>query len=330
MLDDQRPGTIYWIDHYVLATEDVERWVNFHESVLGARTIRHDNGGQLRGVFQDLASPCHHGAFLNEAMPPSVGLGKGLPRHGLFIRSEDIDEHLRRLDDNKVPHTDLIRTSEEGDDGVAIRWEDPDGNQFEFWAPDRMPDGGMLNSGPLNIGRISHGVWECRDLQRTADLFSRYCALEPLASADVPSDTLVLPLAGGGRIVFKQVETLGGRTGGFGTLNGPHAALVVRDEDFFPNYERMWAELPEWEWDEERRRFIGGGDHLPARTAHHGGPGGRKWYELRGRGDDWYDWDTNCFHFFGGAPVGDSMALYEPHSMHHFAKLYAEEHGLSA
>ncbi|MBM2812034.1 MAG: hypothetical protein HW416_2793 [Chloroflexi bacterium] len=330
MLDDQRPGTIYWIDHYVVATDDVERWVDFHERVLGAKTILRDGRNLQRQAFQDLAGPCHHGAFRSQPLPVSAGLGKGLPRHGLFIRQEDIEKHLRRLDDCSSPHTDPFQTSAEGDEGIAIRWEDPDGNQFEFWAPDRMPEGGMVGSGPLGIGRISHGVYECRDLQRTADLFNRYCSLEPLSSADVPSDTLVLPLAAGGRIVFKQVETLGRRTCGWGTLNGPHAALVVRDEDFFPNYEKMWAELPDWAWDADRRAFIDGGDHLPARMARHGGPGGSRWYEMRGRGDDWYDWDTNCFHFFGGAPKGGSMADYEPHSMDYFAKLYAQEHALGA
>ncbi|HLY65663.1 MAG TPA: hypothetical protein VKU60_09015, partial [Chloroflexota bacterium] len=54
---------------------------------------------------------------------------------------------------------------------------------------------------------------------------------------------------------------------------------------------------------------------LPARTARHGSPAGRKWFDIKGRGDDWYDWDTNCFHFMGGEPRNRSFALYEPHTM---------------
>ena len=304
MLEDQKPGTVYWIDHYVVGTNDVERWVDFHEKVLGAKTARPAGDGQGRGapgMFQDLAGPCHHGGFgQREPLPPGAGLGTTYPRYGLWIRPGDIDEHLRRLDEYQVPHTDPVRTSAEGEPGTAIYWEDPDANGFEFWAPDRLPDGAMDGAGPLKIGRISHGVFESRDLQRTADFFSHYCAMDPLVSGDIASDTLVLPLAGGGRIIYKQVEKFQQRTGGWGKYNGPHAALVVRDADFFPNYERMWNELPDWEYDKETGKFIGSGDTLPARTARHGSPAGRKFYDIYGRGDDWYDWDSNCFHFFGG------------------------------
>ncbi|HEY3116767.1 MAG TPA: hypothetical protein VGK54_08500, partial [Chloroflexota bacterium] len=135
-----------------------------------------------------------------------------------------------------------------------------------------------------------------------------------LRNADIPNDTLVLPLAAGGRLVFKKVDKLGQRTSGFGKLNACHAALVVRDEDFVPNYKRMFAGLPDWELD-EKRNFINPGADLPPRTARHGSPAGAKFFDVAGRGDDWYDWDSNQFHFFGGAPVNGSMVDYEPHSM---------------
>ncbi len=131
----------------------------------------------------------------------------------------------------------------------------------------------------------------------------------------------------GARVVYKQVETLGRRTGGWGKLAAAHAALVVRDEDFFPNYERMWAGVPEWEYDRERRRFVGAGPELPARTARHGSPGGIQWFEIRGRGDDWYDWDTNCFHFMGGVPHDSAFTEYEPHTMDWHFPEYLKQHG---
>ena len=95
MLDDQRPGTIYWIDHYVIPTDDIDRWEDFHTKVLGAHSQpTSEDRRRQTGVFQDLASPCHHGGFVQRApIPASAGLGKGLPRHGLFIRPEDIDDH---------------------------------------------------------------------------------------------------------------------------------------------------------------------------------------------------------------------------------------------
>jgi Glyoxalase/Bleomycin resistance protein/Dioxygenase superfamily len=331
MLDDQRPGTVYWIDHYVVGSDDLDRWADFEAKVIGAQPQPPvGREGRRFIVFQDITPCCHHGAMLSpEPLPPSAGLGKGLPRHGLFIRQEDIDQHLKRLDQLGVPHLDPARTSAEGDEGISIAWEDVDGNQFEFWAPDRLPDGAMTGCTSVGVGRISHGVYECTDLQRAADHFAKYCALEPLASADIPSDTLVLPLVGGARIVYKKVDQIGQRTGGWGKLNAAHAALVVRDEDFWPNYERMWADVPEWPYDRDSRGFVGAGPELPARTARHGSPGGVQWFEIRGRGDDWYDWDTNCFHFMGGDPRGGSFAEYEPHTMDWHLPEYLKANGLA-
>lgn len=332
MLDDQRPGSVYWIDHYVVGSEDLDRWADFQVKVLGAQPQPPVGPpGRRFIVFQDLTHCCHHGAmFSPEPLPPSAGLGKGLPRHGLFIRQEDIDTHLRRLDECDVPHLDPVRTSAEGDDGISIAWEDPDHNQFEFWAPDRLPAGAMAGATSVGVGRISHGVYECRDLQRAADHFATYCSTEPLSSPDIPSDTLVLPLVCGARIVYKQVETIGQRTGGWGKLHAAHAALVVRDEDFFESNERMWAQVPEWPYDRESGQFIGAGPDLPARTSRHGSPAGRQWYVVRGRGDDWYDWDTNCFHFMGGGPRDGSLVEYEPHTMDWHFPEYLAAHGLSA
>jgi hypothetical protein len=332
MLDDQRPGTVYWIDHYVVGSDDLDRWGEFGVKVLGAEPQpRVGPPGVQRIAFQDLTSCCHHGAMLSpDPHPASKGLGKGLPRHGLFIRQEDIDQHLRRLDENKVPHLDPMRRSDEGDDGITIQFEDPDGNQFEFWAPDHLPAGAMIETTPVGVGRISHGVYETLDLRRAADHFAKYCAMEPMVSADIPSDTLVLPTVGGARIVYKKVDSLGGRTGGFGKLHAAHAALVVQDQDFFPNYDYMWNNVGEWEWDKESRNFVGAGPALPARTSRHGSPGGIQWYEVRGRGDDWYDWDTNCFHFMGGVPRDAQFATYEPHTMDWHFPEYLKEHGLTA
>jgi hypothetical protein len=326
MIDDQRPGTVYWIDHYVVGSDDLQRWGEFEAKVLGATP---HGPGNRNILFQDITKYCHHGAMKSpDPLPPSAGLGKGLPRHGLFIRQEDIDQHLRRLDEHKVPHLDPVRTSAEGDAGISIAWEDPDGNQFEFWAPDRLPPGAMEGCSSVGVGRISHGVYECLDLQRAADHFAKYCALEPMVSADIPKGTLVLPTVGGARIVYKQVETLSQRTGGWGKLHAAHAALVVEDEYFWPNYDLMWADVPEWTYDPETHEFVGAGADLPARTSRHGSPGGVRWFELKGRGDDWYDWDTNCFHFMGGVPLDDKFAAYEGRTMDYHLPEYLEKMGL--
>jgi predicted enzyme related to lactoylglutathione lyase len=331
MSDTQHPGTVYWIDHYVVGTDDIERWTSFQEKVVGSRAyIRDGRDGQpgfLR--FQEITSCCHHGAMKSPTpLPPSAGLGKGLPRYGLYIRQQDVDKHLKRLDEHGVRHLDAIRTAVDGDEGISIQWEDPDANQFEFWAPDRLPEGAMDEVTPLGVGRISHGVFASQDLQRAADHFATYCGLEP-ARDDVSSDTLVLRTVGGARIIYKKVDKDGidERTGGFGKLQAAHAALVLRDEDFWPNYDRMWDGVSEWAWDRESGQFIGAGPDLPARTSRHGSPAGRKFYEVKGRGDDWYDWDTNCFHFMGGVPTNRSFSAYEPHTMEWHLPQYLEQQG---
>src|SRR5438105_3520860 len=113
MLEDQRPGTIYWIDHYAVGTNDLDRWVDFHERVLGAKTTRPNRPNPMN-IFQELPGGRHGGFTQNVPLPPSAGPGTGLPRYGFFIRPEDVDRHLRHLDQCQVPHTDPVRTSADG------------------------------------------------------------------------------------------------------------------------------------------------------------------------------------------------------------------------
>ena len=319
--EDQRPGTVYWIDHFAVPSNDLDRWIKFQVNVLGAKLER-INGltTEARQRNQGVAAFCRTpysmvDAFLSPQQVPAAGEpGAGWPRFGFFIRAEDVDEHLRRLDEHQVPHTDPIRTSAEGQEGTAIRFADSDGNQLEFWAPTRMPAGAMAGATSAKVGRISHAVYESRDLERTADFFDRFAALDPIVNADVGKDTLAMPLAGGGRIVYHKVDELGpwtlARSSG-----GPHAALTVRDEDFWGNYRRMWATLPEGDRPESTESTAGF-PALPARTILHGSGGGRRWFKMYGRGDDFYDWDANAFHFIGSVGMEQSPELtYRAHSM---------------
>jgi len=312
--------SIYWIDHYTIPVNDLQRAIDFHERVMGVKTMPDSGLPIQRGVFQAFAHPelllhgghCHQGLFLmREPLPPSQEVGRGFPRHAVFIRPEDIDEHLRRLDALGVVHSDPRTTSDAGEDGTAIYWLDADGNHFEFWAPRHMPDGAMHDPGPLKIGRISHITYASRDLARTTEFFARYCGLQPLRSADVAADTVVFPLAAAGRLVFKLADEPGLRASGRGVFSDCHTALVLRKEDFWPSYERMWAELPEWPYDPQTRRFAGDGVTQPARTLIHGSPNGMKFHAAFGRGDDWIDPDANLFHFVGGLPHGASMTFYD-------------------
>ncbi len=322
---EQGAGRAFWIDHYTIPTNDLARAIDFHERVLGAKTDPSEEMRRRGRLFQYLAR-CHQGLFAqSEQLPEKEALGKGYPRYALFVRPEDLDQHLRRLDANRVEHSGAVRTSAEGEAGTAVYWHDVDGNQHEFWAPEHMPPGAMEGCGAMNIGRISHAVYASRDLRRTAEFFKGFCALLPLESADIGADTLVLPLAAGARLVFKLTHTPGLRTSGHGIYHDLHTALAVREQDFWPNYERIWNELPEWDY-EMNGQYTGDGARLPARTTLHRSPAGRAWKARFGRGDDWFDWDTNMFHFVGGEPEGASMAVYRAHTIDHYMEAYLATH----
>jgi hypothetical protein len=183
---------------------------------------------------------CRIGAFLQpEVYPPAKELGKDLPRCGFYIRPEDIDLHLRRLDQHKIPHTAPVKTAADGEEGTVIYFADPDGNQYEFWAPVNMPEGAMEIATSEKVGRISHAFFE------------KYCGVGLERNARTAEGTLVLRLRAGARLIYKLVEQVDERIAGHSPWWDMHTALTVREEEFFPNYRRMWEGLPEEEGPKE-------------------------------------------------------------------------------
>ena len=57
----------------------------------------------------------------------------------------------------------------------------------------------------------------------------------------------MLRLRAGARIVYKLVDRVDERVSGHGTWWDMHTALTVREEEFLPNYRRMWEGIPEEE-----------------------------------------------------------------------------------
>lgn len=316
MAEDQRPGAVYWIDHAAVSSADLDDWLDLMNKLLGARFwVQVGSGEDRRAVFQKVTRYCGQDGFISKSpLPPSKGLGQGTPRYGYFIRPEELETHLRRLDELKVNHLDPVRTSAEGQPGTTIYWEDRDQNQYEFWAPDHLPAGAMAGESPLHVGRISHVVFEARDLTHTTDFVTQYLNIDPIHSADIPADTASFAMAGGGRIVYKRVDELGDRTTRDGKLSGPHTALAVKHDEFTPTYERIWAELPE-----AAERGEENPTAEPPSTHMHGSLAGRLWYKQFGRGDGFYDWDMNAFHFVGGVSK-DGMNTYRNRFMDHYVK----------
>jgi len=315
-------GVVHWIDHFIVGTNDMVTWVDWAVNATGI-TRRPIRGITTNARKKDVpimcflwwdGESCRIGAFLQpEVYPAAKPLGEELPRCGFYIRPEDVDRHVKRLERHGIPHTDPVRTVDGGDEGTVIYFADPDGNQFEFWAPDHMPEGAMEICTSEGVGRISHAVYGSRDLGKTADFFKTYCALTPEVSPNVAEGNLVLRLQAGGRLIYKLTDQVDERVAGHGPWWDMHTALTVRAEEFMPNYRRMWETLPEEAMaKEEDTLTLEQEDSLPARTGLHRSPVGYRWKAMFERGDEFYDWDGHAFHFFGGKPVKDdgSLALY--------------------
>jgi len=326
MKDDQRLGAMYWIDHFVVGTTDVPRWGEWSTEVLGASHTWNntDARGPQGAVFRDLGG-CHIAAFANEKMPHAE-LGEGMPRYGMYIRANDIDRQLSRFDKLGVRHTEPRRQTDLGEAGTVIAFEDFDHNQYELWAPDVLPESAMDDIGEVGIGRLSHVIFESRDLARTAAFYSRYCGVDPLPAASVQDDTLVFPLVAAGRLIFKKVNELSYRTGGSTRIFGAHTAFIIRNEEFVPAYEKLWGELSEWNYDRRAQGALADPGALPARTGMHGSDAGRMWKKVYGRGDAIIDPDTNNFHFVGGTSDEPTMIRYQAHYMEEHIDAYIKEH----
>src|SRR5262249_8781300 len=162
---------------------------------------------------------------------------------------------------------------------------------------DVLPAGAMTEATAMNVGRISHAVFESRDLERTAKHWKHFFGLD----SEIAGDMLVIRLDAGARVLYQKVSELQGRTTGMG-LQEAHTALLVRDEDYYPNYRRIWADLPEYEFDPMAQKALPAAQRaaLPPRTVLHPSPGGRRFHALSHRGDDFFDWDSNMFHLYGG------------------------------
>ena len=228
---------------------------------------------------------------------------------------------------HKIAHTDPIRNADNGDEGTTICFADPDGNQYEFWAPVSMPQGAMEVRTTENVGRISHCVYGSRDLARTAAFFEKYCGMESERSAKTAEGTLVLRMRGGARLVYKLVDQLDERIAGHSPWWDMHTAFTVRDDEFFPNYRRMWETLPEEAGAKEHLNDSRDKeDNFPARTGLHRSPVGYKWKEIYQRGDEFYDWDGHAFHFIGGIPkhADGSLAMYTPKEQDEYLRELAE------
>jgi catechol 2,3-dioxygenase-like lactoylglutathione lyase family enzyme len=311
-------GTVHWVDHYAVPTNDLRRYMDVVETILGGTAhlqLGLTTQGRMRrqplAVFHMVGSYHSVGGFLQERMlPEPVEPGRAAPRVGFFVRRADLARHLERLDRAGLAHSDVVEHDGYGEPGCSLYFCDPDGNQYEFWGPDEMPRGAMEADNPTRVGRISHAVLESRDLQRSAEFYSTFCGARPMEPTQ--DGRLALKLAGGGLLVFEQVDELSDRTGGHNHWRGQHIALTVHDDQFVASYQRFWDTLPESEYVPYSGDGPPGNERdQPPRTELHGLQARGERANVLGRGTFVYDWDGNNFHLVGGIPLDGSMAHYE-------------------
>ncbi|MBV9119216.1 MAG: VOC family protein [Chloroflexi bacterium] len=317
MIAEHRPGSVVWIDHFVVPSNDLPKQGKFMEDVLGGYvrfnlplTTQARMRGTPIGSFYQVGRYHDIGVFLQDKMlPASKPLGQGCPRFGFYIRESDIDFHLKRLDEAGVEHSEPVHTAAEGEEGTAIFLLDPCGNQYEFWAPRELPAGAMESDNPTRVGRISHIVAESTNLNRTAAFYQELCGLDAIENGDIAGDTLALRLLGGGRIIYKQVQELDERTLGHNIWAGAHMALVVPDEEFVAAYQRFWDQLPESEVAFGKLSSVKEAEIKP-RTELHGFIANYGKPDETKRGTYVYDPDTTGFHLMGGIPLDREFGHY--------------------
>src|SRR4051794_14418232 len=159
MADDHRTGAVFWLDHYVVPTNDLPRHLEWVKNVLGGhdqRQLRLTTQSRQRNAPISAFSVIGHyhpcSSFLADRMlPEPKPLGQGAPRYGYYVRRGDLDEHLARLDKFDTPHTDPIDISSEGEEGTVVYFMDPDGTQYELWAPRHLPPAAMEADNPTRL-----------------------------------------------------------------------------------------------------------------------------------------------------------------------------------
>ena len=244
---------------------------------MGAVTLP-DPSGTLPGVFQQIGLTRHGGFLARNPIPATLGVGKGLPRYAYFIYAADIDAHLRRLDQAGAIRSDPVRTSSAGGcrDCRSIGKIPTATRSRSYGAPDVRLEGAMAGCAGERIGRISHGVFESRDLERTAAFYRRFCDLEPVRNDDVAEDILALRLGAGGRLIFQRVDELGGRTTGLG-LRDAHTALLVHEDRLLSQLPAAVGSFTRVGLRSQRRSAADRKrEALPARTVLHPSPAGRR------------------------------------------------------
>ncbi|WP_370400401.1 VOC family protein [Sulfitobacter sp. JB4-11] len=123
------PINVKLIDHVVLYVSDMERSVQFYETILGCKVVRHNE--KLNLVHMSA------GASMIDLLPAPVAehAGRNVDHVALQIEPFDADTLIAHLRGKGVEPTAPRDRFGAGGTGPSLTFSDPDGNTIELKGP---------------------------------------------------------------------------------------------------------------------------------------------------------------------------------------------------
>jgi catechol 2,3-dioxygenase-like lactoylglutathione lyase family enzyme len=130
---------IQTFDHCGFVVEDIPRSHQFYNSLLGGKPLHIQNlntqrlykGGFPVMSFVEMGGHRFELCLAQEPLPEAAA-GNGMPRIGFSVTRQVMDELIKQLEENKIPHEGPIEYPDAVPFEHTIRVWDPDGNTLEF------------------------------------------------------------------------------------------------------------------------------------------------------------------------------------------------------
>ena len=126
-------------DHCGFVVEDIPRSHQFYNTLLGAKPLHIQNlntqrlyhGGFPVMSFVEMGGHRFELCLAQEPLPKETAQSS-MPRIGFSVTNQVMDEMLKQLKENNIPHEGPIQYPEAVPFDRTIRVWDPDGNTLEF------------------------------------------------------------------------------------------------------------------------------------------------------------------------------------------------------
>ncbi|MGH7929464.1 MAG: VOC family protein [Candidatus Binatia bacterium] len=132
-------ASIRTFDHCGFVVEDIPRSHEFYAKLLGAKPLHIQNlntqrlyrGGFPVMSFVEMGGHRFELCLAQEPLPKAEA-GSGMPLIGFSVTAQMMDEMIKQLDANNIPHEGPIKYPESVPFDRTIRVRDADGNALEF------------------------------------------------------------------------------------------------------------------------------------------------------------------------------------------------------